>query len=142
MGVRVRLRIKSAGKTVETTALVNTGFETEQPEILLPANLAEKLGLYPPAEGSTLEEYSVVGGKTLIIKSSQPAEVQVLVEDRNTNPVMAVPIISSEETEVLISDKLASKLKLSIDDPGEGLWRFRDEPPTKTRTSVPPEYWR
>jgi len=49
MGVRVRLRIKSAGKTVETTALVNTGFETEQPEILLPANLAENWAFtHPP----------------------------------------------------------------------------------------------
>ncbi|RLI41555.1 hypothetical protein DRO59_06635 [Candidatus Bathyarchaeota archaeon] len=69
MGVRVRIRIKSSKEEIETPALVNTGFETEQPEILLPVKLAEKLGLYPPDHGSMLEEYSVVGGTTLIIKS-------------------------------------------------------------------------
>ena len=54
MGVRVRVRIKaligpSAGASVETSALANTGYEAESPEILLPRPLAEHLGL--PAEG-------------------------------------------------------------------------------------------
>ena len=56
MGVRVRIRIKSSRGEAETPALVNTGFETEEPEILLPVKLAEKLGLYPPNQGSVLEE--------------------------------------------------------------------------------------
>jgi len=37
MGVRVRIRLTSGNTKAETTALVNTGFEAEQPEILLPA---------------------------------------------------------------------------------------------------------
>jgi predicted aspartyl protease len=41
--------------------LVNTGFKTDEPEILLPKKLAEKMGLFPPASGSVLQEYEVVG---------------------------------------------------------------------------------
>jgi predicted aspartyl protease len=55
MGVRVKIRVKLNREEVEAAALVNTGFETEQPEILLPVKLAERLGLYPPARNSTLE---------------------------------------------------------------------------------------
>lgn len=141
MAVRVRIRIKSSRGEAETPALVNTGFETEEPEILLPVKLAEKLGLYPPNQGSMLEEYSVVGGTTLIIKSSEPAYVQVVVKDRETDLTEAVPLMSDKEDEVLISDRLASRLKISIDDPAEGTWRFRDDPTTKKRTSEQPKHW-
>ncbi len=141
MAVRVRIRIKSSRGEAETPALVNTGFETEEPEILLPVKLAEKLGLYPPNQGSMLEEYSVVGGTTLIIKSSELAYVQVVVKDRETDLTEAVPLMSDKEDEVLISDRLASRLKISIDDPAEGTWRFRDDPTTKKRTSEQPKHW-
>jgi len=141
MGVRVKVRIKSSRGETETPALVNTGFETEQPEILLPVKLAEELGLYPPKRGSMLQEYSAVGGTTLLIRSSESAYVQVMVEDRGTDPTEAVPLISDKESEALISDKLASRLKISIDDPAEGIWRFRDDPPIKKRTSESPKYW-
>lgn len=49
--------------------------------------------------------------------------------------------MSDKENEVLISDRLASKLKISIEDPAEGIWRFRDEPLTKKRLSEKPKYW-
>ncbi|MCR6692033.1 MAG: hypothetical protein MRT15_06565 [archaeon YNP-LCB-003-016] len=32
---------------LETVALVNTGFETPNPQILLPVKAAEKLGIWP-----------------------------------------------------------------------------------------------
>lgn len=141
MAVRVRVKLKSTAAEIETVALVNTGFETDRPEMVLPVRLAERLGLYPPTKGSTLEEYGVVGGTTLLIRSPQRLSVQVLVADRSTKPVEAVPMISSGEEEVLISDKLASALRLSIEDPGEGVWRFRDDSPGVERASAPPEYW-
>ena len=43
MRVRVRLRVR--GKEVMTTTLVNTGFETERPQVLVPLNLARALSL-------------------------------------------------------------------------------------------------
>ncbi len=42
MVVRVRLRIKSDDKVIETSALVNSGYETETPQLLIPMKLAEK----------------------------------------------------------------------------------------------------
>jgi predicted aspartyl protease len=48
MAVRVRLKLTHNDREAETVALVNTGFETDEPEILLPLKLAEKLGLHLP----------------------------------------------------------------------------------------------
>jgi len=53
VAVRVKLKVRGrrAGSTVETVALVNSGYEVEEPEILLPKPLAEYLNLplTPPA---------------------------------------------------------------------------------------------
>lgn len=141
MAVRVNVRVKLGGRELVTSALVNTGFETEQPEILLPAKLAEALGLYPPRPGSLLQEYSVVGGTTAVIKSSEKINVQLSVEDRETSSVEATALISDREDEVLIGDSLASELKISIEDAREGLWRLRDEAPEKLRPSSKPQRW-
>lgn len=141
MAVRVKIRIRSSERESETSALVNTGFEAEQPEILLPAKLAEMLGLYPPKPGSILQEYSVVGGTTTIIKSSEKIHVQLLIKDREMSSVEAIPLISDREDEALISDSLASMLKISIEDAKEGLWRLLDETPEKPRSSSKPQYW-
>jgi len=141
VAVRVRVRIRSSEMESETSALVNTGFEAEQPEILLPARLAEMLGLYPPKSGSLLQEYSVVGGTTTIIKSSERIHVQLLTEDREMSSVQAIPLISDREDEALISDSLASMLKISIEDAKEGLWRLMDETPKNPRPSSEPQYW-
>ncbi|MCK4474281.1 hypothetical protein KAU30_00455 [Candidatus Bathyarchaeota archaeon] len=47
MAVRVRLRVElTNGKSLEATALVNTGFETRKPQLLLPVKAAEKLNLW------------------------------------------------------------------------------------------------
>jgi len=43
--VRIKVKLTSKNKTLETVALINIGFETNQPEILLPIKLAEKLNL-------------------------------------------------------------------------------------------------
>ncbi len=139
MGVRVTVKVKHGELEAETSALVNTGFETEQPEILLPLKLAERLGLHPPKLDSILQEYSVVGGTTILIKSSHDA--QVAVKGREDNTVNATPLISDSESEVLISDLLASRLNIVIESAGEGLWRFRDEKPEEVRASSRPQHW-
>ena len=50
MALRVRLRLRVRGREgfVDASALVNTGFETEAPQLLLPLRLASVLGLWPP----------------------------------------------------------------------------------------------
>lgn len=52
MGVRVRLKIRGAERELESSALISTGFEADESEVLLPAKLAEELGLYPPKTGA------------------------------------------------------------------------------------------
>ena len=49
MAVRVKLRIRArgSGRGVETIALVNSGFETTTPQLLIPRRLAEELGIRP-----------------------------------------------------------------------------------------------
>jgi len=80
--VRIKVKLTSKNKTLETVTLINTGFETNQPEILLPIKLAEKLNIYPPKAGSTIQEYNVVGGKTLIIKTPEKIKIQVLIKNK------------------------------------------------------------
>jgi hypothetical protein len=41
---------------LETVALVNTGFETPSPQILLPVKAAERLGLWPNLPADALVE--------------------------------------------------------------------------------------
>jgi len=39
------VRLRAGGAEVATSALVNSGYEVEEPEVLLPRRLAEYLGL-------------------------------------------------------------------------------------------------
>ncbi len=47
MAVRVKLKIKAlkTGREALTSALVNSGFEAETPQLLIPRRLALELGL-------------------------------------------------------------------------------------------------
>jgi hypothetical protein len=61
--VRVKLRIVSkSGKEFTTSALVNSGFEAETPQLLLPRSLAYELGLWPPPPEAILVEVGTAGG--------------------------------------------------------------------------------
>lgn len=140
MGVRVKLRIKVRGREQETAALVNTGFETDKPELLIPAKLAERLGVYPPPKGTEVGEYATVGGPVIMLRVPGRIRVHMLYE-RGSRLVEAVAVISTLEQEVLISDTLAEKLKIVILSPGRGLWRFGDDKPGKTRRSARAKYW-
>lgn len=43
MGVRVRLKICIKRKCVSSIALVNSGYESEEPELAIPVDLAKEL---------------------------------------------------------------------------------------------------
>jgi hypothetical protein len=58
VALRVRLRVRGF---VDTSALVNTGFETETPQLLLPLKLVSVMGLWPPPEAQLLE-FGTAGG--------------------------------------------------------------------------------
>ena len=143
MAVRVKIKVDSTvGKTLKTVALVNTGFETLKPQLLLPIKAAEELSLWPnlPTEAK-IEIYDTAGGPMRVYIIPDSAWVSILAEERESEKILSDIVISHTEVEVLISDKLAGQLKLAIEDPAEGIWRFRDDSLGKTRMSESPKYW-
>ena len=141
MVVRVKLRIKSryGGASEETSALVNSGYEAESSQLLIPRVLAAKLGLWPPPPEAELIEVGTAGGPTRVYLVRRAAEVWVITSNRVVGPVGADIVISSVEQEVLISDKLGGDLGIVILDL-RGKWRFSDEEDV-VRSTEPPQYW-
>ncbi|RKX71644.1 hypothetical protein DRP53_00725 [candidate division WOR-3 bacterium] len=139
--VRIKVKLSFGAGSVKTAAIVNTGYGTEEPEILIPVAVAKKLGIWPefPA-GTRVEEYSTAGGTTRIYCVGKRGVVSVVTPERSESVEVRVGI-SEHEDEVLISDSLASELGIVIEDPKKGLWRFRDEPTAKLRRSVAPKIW-
>ncbi len=139
MGVRVRLKLKTTQKSVETSALINSGFESTEPEIVIPPSLAELLGLAPSSE---LSSYSVAGGGSIsAIRASTPIRVELALKDRQVKAVEAVASILPGENEVIVSDRLAHELGLVILDPFNGTWCLKDELGEKERPSAQPKFW-
>jgi len=140
MPVRVKLRITSehGGRSIVTSAYVNSGYEADQPELLIPITLAEELGIW----GKATEEYARTPiGIGRIYVLCRKAKVEIVAEDRSSSPIDVCIVVSEYEREVLISDYLASELKIAVEDFREGLWRFRDEPLDMVRKSEKPQYW-
>jgi hypothetical protein len=138
VGVRVGVRIRYGENVLETAALVNTGFETPNPQILLPVKAAERLVLWPDLPSCTqVEIYDTAGGPTRVYRVRNAVVVEVV--GREGSGVVADAVVSHTEVEVLISDRLAEELMIAIERPGEGIWRFRDE--KVERRSERPEIW-
>ena len=136
MGVRVRIRIKANGKQIDTAALVNSGYESEDPEIHIPLALAKRLGF--SLEKLSSEKYRVVGSDVHAYILGN-VEVRIVVEDKETPWVKARAVMVPGEYEVLLGDAITEKLGIEIIRPKTGHWRLRGE--EKVRSSVEPEYW-
>lgn len=132
--VRIKIRIKFKNKEFETSTIVNTGYGTEEPEILLPAKLAEKIGIKLNWD-TPKASYFTPNGEIELYSPAETVEVKASPQ----SPVEAKIAISSKEKEVIISDSLASALKIVIEDPFLGLWRFKGE--KKERISEAPKFW-
>jgi len=142
MVVRVKIRIWRGGREVETSALANSGYESETPQIMIPKRLAEILGLWPPPLESFESVFDTAGGPLHVWIVPRGCVVQVVTEDAESPRVEMDVVISTLADEVLLSDKAISKLQIALEDVGEGLWRFRWESRDKVRRSVPPTIWR
>lgn len=131
------LRLRRGERAVESVALVNSGYETRGPEVLLPLSLAEGLGLLPELpSGSVVREYVLADGSVArLIRVPDAVEVSAVEEDRVVGGVRASAAISEGVDEVLIGDKLAGALGIVALDFAEGLWCFRDELGKRERQS-------
>lgn len=143
MAVRVKLRIELAnGEDCEVNCLVNSGFESDRAELMIPIRLAEQLRIYPniPKEGLS-EVYSTAGGLTRVTRIPDYAIVTIITDDRVSKPVKCDIVICTFVEEVLINDLLTEELSIAIEAMKRGLWRFADEPSTKLRKSVSAQRW-
>jgi len=139
--VRLRVRCKLSGEVAETVALVNTGFETEPPQLMLPVALAKRLSLYPPPPTATIVELGTAGGPVRLVLVREALEVWAVTGDREVGPRVADALVSLIEEEVLINDKLTEELGIVLLAAGSGKWRFADDPPDRVRYSERPQYW-
>jgi hypothetical protein len=140
MVVRVKVRIKAGKEVEETVAAVNSYFETEEPEIILPLALAARLGV--PFREDSEEIYRTLGGPAIVFRSPRKVRVEVVTPDRKSPSVECRASVSEIWDEAVLSDKLTDRFGIVILRPGRGLWRFADEGGQKSRRSEKPEYWR
>jgi len=138
MAVRVRLRVEGGGRVREVVALVNSGYEADTPQLMIPVRLARELGLWPPPPDAREELFDTAGGPIRVWVVRRAAKVKVVTEDAESDPVEADLVISHLADEPLISDVLAGKLGIAVEDFLEGLWRFRWEPKEKARRGERP----
>jgi hypothetical protein len=140
VAIRVLLRLKRDNKQVDAVALVNSGYETQGPEVLIPSGVAEALGLLPSLpSGSVIKEYVLADGSiTKLIKVPKALKVSVVENDRVVGDVEVDVVISEKAEEVLISDKLAGVLGIVALDFASGFWCFKDELGRKVRRSRSP----
>lgn len=138
--LKVALRKVGASREVEASAKVNTGFTIgPRPFIRLPRRLVEELG-FDLSRAELMPGISDAGGRALPVYWLGPVEVRVVVPDRITNWVRAIAVFTGAPS-ILLNDVLTARLKIAIEDPEVGLWRFRDEPLNKLRESVKPELY-
>jgi hypothetical protein len=127
MGVRVRVRIKYKGASLDLIALVNTGYETDVPEILVPISAAERLGIFPRLpDGTIVEMYKTASGLMRVYRVGG-ASTSLLIEEIEARSVETCIVISEYADESLISDQLASEFGIVVEDPSKGLWRLKGE---------------
>ena len=140
MAVRVRLRIKGKNGEIVTSALVNSGFEAEEPQLIIPLSLAERLNL--ASSEVDIEDFNVAGGGRVSgYRIRENLKVELITEDRNPIKAEALATALPGEKEVIISDYLASTLGIVILDPRKGEWCLKDEIGLKQRTSTQPQEW-
>ena len=106
----------------------------------MPLRLAEGLQLL--SGGASIEDFSTAGGGLISgYRVEEPVEVELALEDREL-PAIRVPItVLPRETEVIMSDRLASDLGIVVLDPWRGVWCLRDELGARERPSAPVEEW-
>ncbi|MET1100946.1 MAG: hypothetical protein ABWW69_00490 [Pyrodictiaceae archaeon] len=83
MAVRIRVKARSRldhAREETIIALVNSGFETDTPQLLVPMRLAEKLGLHNRLLEARIEAYGTVGGPIRVYVLPSSLEVAIVEE--------------------------------------------------------------
>ena len=126
MAIRVRLRVEREDRVLEEVALVNSGYETDTTQLMIPIDLARILGSWPPPMDAREVVFETAGGPVRVWVVESAALVKAIASDAESRGVNVDLVLSTHIDEPLISDILADKLGVVKDF--EGLWRFKWEP--------------
>jgi len=135
VAVRVRLRVRRGDRVVEAAALVNSGYEADSVQLMIPVALAKALELWPPPSDARECVFETAGGPLRVWVVAKGASVRAVADDAQSKEVEVDLVISPLADEPLISDVLADELEIAIEGFAEGLWRFRWEPSGRVRRS-------
>ncbi len=134
MVCRIRIKLKTSQETIEDTALLNSGFESDEPDIVIPVHIADKLNLWPP-KSSTSTLLETGGGEIITPYYKSAGELELILEDREPKRMKVNIIVNPYIDEIAVSDYVASQLGIILLDFKEGDWRLKDDPPDKIRKS-------
>ncbi len=133
MGVRVPLRIRCGERSVTVSALLNSGFESSEPDLAAPVEVAEKLGLWPPREFE-LESVATAGGEVQLAYIRSKCVAELLGEEGEVLASSKANILVNPHLdEVLVSDYLIDELGIVVISFRRGLWRHKSDSPDKVR---------
>ncbi|MEM2373294.1 MAG: hypothetical protein QXI11_02510 [Thermoproteota archaeon] len=135
MVCRVRTKLTRGSESIESIALINSGFESDAPDIVIPLDLAKRFGLWPP-RSATATLIETGGGEVLSPYYISFGDLELVLEDRESKKVRVNIIVNPHVDEVVISDYVASELGVILLDLKKGEWRLRDDSPEKVRTSI------
>ena len=140
MACRVKVKLRRDGRVVETSALVNSGFETYAPDIVIPVEVAKRLNLWPPREIS-LAVLDTGGGEVSTPYYESAVELELVLPDREPKKELVNVMVNPHVHEVLLSDYVASMFGIILLDLKKGLWRLNDDPANVIRKSAEAEEW-
>ena len=109
--MRVKISIKCGNKEIVTSALVNSGFESNEPEIIIPLEVAKRLGLWPPVSVE-YAEYETAGGIITLPRYKNIAEIRLILEDKETKPIKCTLTVNPEVSEVFSIINLKKSLPI------------------------------
>lgn len=132
MVVRVKLKLRGNKRMLAVRAVVNSGFETREVELILPPRFAEPLG----TPTKIIEDLEVAGGGRILgYRLKGMLEVELPLGKGKSVKTKAVATVLPGEREVIIGDRLASALGIVILDPYRGIWCLRSELGRSQRSS-------
>jgi len=134
MGVRVRVKIEVGDRSVELPALLNSGFESDEPDVVVPVSVAEALGLWPP-HSFRLEEVATAGGDVRVFVFPRQGRIRLLLGTDYEPEITCNILVNPHVDEVLLSDYVIDELGIVVLSFRRGLWRHKEDPEGTVRQS-------
>ena len=90
----MRIRLRSGSNEIESSALLNSGFETVSPDVAVPVRAARALGLWPPSRTGELITLDTGGGEAEAYLFESAAELELILEDRRIKLILVNVIVN------------------------------------------------